>query len=84
MSTFGYKNYCVKIETDTAKYFAGQPDAVRGIYVICESSDGAAGREVYRGQTGKTFPSGAAAEIVAASEADARAWIDVNAGKPWA
>lgn len=84
MSTFDYKSYCVTVDTDVARYFPGQPEAVRGIFSIWQSADGDRGRQVYRGQTLGTFQSTDIDRMVAAAEEAARAWIDANAGKPWA
>jgi len=84
MSTFDYKDYSVTVDTDAPKYFPSQLDSVRGIYAIWRSAAGEREREIYRGQTVKTFKASDIAEIIAASEEAARAWIDANAGKPWA
>lgn len=84
MSTFDYKSYRVLVDSDAAKYFPGQLDSVRGIYSIWESADGGRERQVYLGHTLRTFKSTEIDEMIAASEAAARAWIDTNEGKPWA
>ena len=84
MSTFDYKSYCITVDTDVAKYFPGQNDAVRGIFSIWQSVDGDRGRQVYRGQTPSTFQATEIERMVAAAEEAARTWIDTNAGKPWA
>lgn len=84
MSTFDYKSYRVTVDTDVTKFFPGQPDAVRGIFSIWQPADGDGGRQVYRGQTGATFPSSDLDRLIAAAEEAARSWIDTNGGKPWA
>lgn len=84
MSTFDYKNYCVTVDTDVAKFFPGQHDAVRGIFSIWQSVDGDRGRQIYRGQTATTFTSTELDRLIAAAEEAARSWIDTNCGKPWA
>jgi hypothetical protein len=84
MSTFDYKNYCVTVDADVGRFFPGQAGAVRGIFAIWEPGEGERKRQVYRGHTTHTFPATEVDRIVAASEEAARAWIDTNAGKPWA
>jgi len=84
MSTFDYKNYCITVESEPAPCLDSQADAVHGIYVIWQSVDGTRVREVYRGHTGRTFSSTETSEILGVAQAEARAWIDINEGKPWA
>lgn len=82
--TFNYKNYCVTVETDTTAYFPSEQSRLRGLYSIWRSTNGMPEKQVYCGHTSKTFASSEVDPMVSAAEAEARAWIDANEGKPWA